>query len=186
MNITELINNLSEESIIAISAFSVAIIFYVLRLISTLKSQISNFESEEKSGRQSLQDDLVVMNGLIDELRYEFKSVQDNLEEELVEHELLSLTMSPQFKNLEGVISDTLDDQSDSMIDLERNLTSISNSISNLNVNKSQAGFSEINNMLPTLIDKIRTINQKLKTQCSFVYEMQKDLEMIKKACGVE
>jgi methyl-accepting chemotaxis protein len=186
MNITEIINNLSEESLIAIGVFSFALLFYILRLISTLKSQVIEFEEADESGRQSLERDLMIMNRLVDDLRHEFKSVQDDLEEELVQHELTSLSLTPKFRKIESSISNTFDKQTDSLIDIQRNLNQISSSISDLNLETSSSGISEVNGVLPAISDKLRVLNDNLKSQGSFVYEMQRELELVKRACGVD
>ena len=186
MNITDLINNLSEESIIAMGLFGIAISFYVLRLVASLKFRINTYEEMDQSGRKATEQDLMTMNGIIDELRFEFKDAHDNIEEELVEHELISLAMTPQFKKLGLNVANALDKQSDSVIDLERNISNIANSISSLNFGSSDSGLPEVNNMIPLLIGKLRGVNDNLKIQSSFVHEMQRDLDLIKRACGVE
>jgi hypothetical protein len=186
MNTTDLMNNLSEETLFSIGVFSFALLFYVLRLVGTLKSQVNQYEEADESGRQALENDLMIMNGLIDELRHEFRNVQDNLESELVEHELTSLSLTPQYKEIESSISNTLDEQSDSLVDLQRSFNQIVSSISNFNLDTSTSGIAEVNGVLPVIIGKLRGLNENLKSQCTFVYEMQRDLELVKRACGVE
>ena len=136
--------------------------------------------------RKSILRDLMIMNRLVDDLRHEFKSVQDDLEEELVQHELTSLSLTPKFRKIESSISNTFDKQTDSLIDIQRNLNQISSSISDLNLETSSSGISEVNGVLPAISDKLRVLNENLKSQGSFVYEMQRELELVKRACGVD
>ena len=101
MNITQFLDNMSEESILAIGVFSFALFFYVMRLIGLLKTQVQAYEEADKSGRESFESDLKILNGLLDELRHEFTDLQDDLEDQLVKHEMTTLSMNPKFKRIE-------------------------------------------------------------------------------------
>ena len=83
------------------------------RLVNSLKSKISLYEEAELSGKESLERDVLIMNGMIDDLRVEFTSLQKGLEDELVAHEVSSTSLNPRFKKIELLISNTLDKQSD-------------------------------------------------------------------------
>ena len=43
-----------------------------------------------------------------------------------------------------------------------------------------------MNEILPRMIQKVKSLDESAKGQSSFVNEMQRDLQLVKRACGVE
>jgi len=186
MNITDVITSLSEETIIAASVFVGAGIIYIMRKFVFLNQRISEFEQVDAMGRESLERDLLVMNGLIDDIRSEFKSTRDNVEEELVQHELLGLNMAPRFQDLGKQIADVLDDQSDSIIDVKRNMENITTSVHGLSMSTPSNQYEQINSMIPKLVSKLDEVNRSVKEESNKVAGLLHEVGMIKRAIGVE
>jgi methyl-accepting chemotaxis protein len=186
MNITDMITSLSEETIITASIFAGAAIIYILRKFIFLNQRISEFEQVDAMGRDSLERDLLIMNGLIDDIRFEFKNTRDNVEEELVQHELLGLNMAPRFQDLVKQIADVLDDQSDSIIDVKRNMENITTSVHSLSMSTSNNQNEQINSMIPKLVSKLDEVNRSVKEESSKVAGLLHEVGMIKRAIGVE
>ena len=186
MNITQFLDNMSEESILAIGVFSFALFFYVMRLIGLLKTQVQAYEEADKSGRESFESDLKILNGLLDELRHEFTDLQDDLEDQLVKHEMTTLSMNPKFKRIEQLISTTLEKQNSSLRELNSCFRNIDSSIAGISNERTNGGIGSLNELLPKLIQKIRNLDDSGKLQSSYVNEMQRDLQLVKRACGVE
>ena len=69
MNISSMINSLSEETIISAAVFIGAGLIYILRKFSFLNQRISEFELADTMGKESLQRDLLIMNELEDDTR---------------------------------------------------------------------------------------------------------------------
>jgi hypothetical protein len=186
MNMSQILSNMSDESLLSIGIFGIALFFYVSRRVSTLKSQITLYEQADKTSRESLEDDLRIMNGIMDDLRMEYSSLQQGLEKELVAHEMTSLSLNPQFKRIELLISSTLNKQSKTLIDLDRNIKQISASVSRVTFSGPNSGIVTMNELFPKMIDKVRSLSENSKSHSLFVHEMQRDLEIVKRACGVE
>lgn len=186
MNITQILDNMSDESLLAIGVFSFALFFYVTRLIGLLKTQLRTYEEADKSGRESFESDLKILNGLLDELRHEFTDLQDDLETQLVKHEMTTLSMNPKFKRIEQLISRTLERQNSSLSELNASFRNIDSSIVGIGAIEPNGGINSLNELLPKLIQKIRNLDENGKFQSSFVNEMQRDLELVKRACGVD
>lgn len=186
MNITQILDNMSDESLLAIGVFSFALFFYVTRLIGLLKTQLRTYEEADKSGRESFESDLKILNGLLDELRHEFTDLQDDLENQLVKHEMTTLSMNPKFKRIEQLISRTLERQNSSLSELNASFRNIDSSIVGIGAIEPNGGINSLNELLPKLIQKIRNLDENGKFQSSFVNEMQRDLELVKRACGVD
>ncbi len=70
-----------------------------------------------------------ILNGLLDELRHEFTDLQDDLENQLVKHEMTTLSMNPKFKRIEQLISRTLEKQNSSLSELNASFRNIDSSI---------------------------------------------------------
>ena len=119
-------------------------------------------------------------------MRHEFSSLQKGLEDELVAHEVSSTSLNPRFKKIELLISNTLDKQSDTLIDLNRKLNALRTSISTISLEGPNVGIETINEILPRMIQKVKSLDESAKGQSSFVNEMQRDLQLVKRACGVE
>ena len=186
MNTTQILDNLSQESLFAIGIFGFALLFYMTRLVNSLKNKISLYEEAELSGKESLERDVLIMNGMIDDLRVEFTSLQKGLEDELVAHEVSSTSLNPRFKKIELLISNTLDKQSDTLIDLNRKLNALKTSVSTISLDGPNVGIETMNEILPRMIQKVKSLDESAKGQSSFVNEMQRDLQLVKRACGVE
>ena len=186
MNITDMITSLSEETIITASIFAGAAIIYVLRKFIFLYQRISEFEQVDAMGRESLERDLLVMNGLIDDIRFEFKNTRDNVEEELVQHELLGLNMAPRFQDLGKQIDDVLGDQSDSIYDVKQKMENITTSVHSLSMSTPNNQNEQINSMIPKLVSKLDEVNRSVKEESSKVAGLLHEVGMIKRAIGVE
>ena len=52
MNTTQILDNLSQESLFAIGIFGFALLFYMTRLVNSLKNRIYQEEEAELSGRK--------------------------------------------------------------------------------------------------------------------------------------
>ncbi len=186
MNITEIITSLSEETIITGSLFIGAGVIYILRKFSFLNNRIDEFEQADAIGRELLERDLMLMNQLMDELRHEYKSVNDSIEEELVEHELVGLKMAPKFQDLGRQITDVLDNQSDSIIDAKRGIVEIATKVSHLSKSTESNQYEQINSMIPKLISKLNEVNESVSEEGKKVAMYLHELTMIKRAIGVE
>ena len=66
---------------------------------------------------------------IISDIRAEYDNSKNHVEGELVEHEMMGLNMAPKFQDLSRQIGDVLDEQSDSIIDVSRNIDSITSKI---------------------------------------------------------
>ena len=184
MNITEIISAIPEETLIAGVAFIGTGGFYVMRLVSTLKNKLTDFENQDLSGRESLERDLGTMNDLVHSLRSEYQNVKDDVEEELVEHELDSLAITPRFRKLGNVISDGLDEQSDSLIDLDRALNSITVTMKNISASSNSNELEKLNEMIPTINGILADLKNGFGVQQISLDEITRDINLIKSAYG--
>tara|TARA_Y100000739_G_scaffold61995_1_gene51124 strand:- start:542 stop:1102 length:561 start_codon:yes stop_codon:yes gene_type:complete len=186
MNITDMITSLSEETIITGAIFVGAGIIYILRKFSFLNQRISDYELADTMGRESLERDLLKMNELIDGIRFEFEETRGSVEEELVQHELLGLNMAPRFQDLSKQITDTLDDQSDSIIDVNRNIDAISSKVSSISNSNEDNQFEQFNSMIPKLVSQLEQVDNSVKQESNRVSALVHEVSMIKRAIGVE
>ena len=169
MNISSMINSLSEETIISAAVFIGAGLIYILRKFSFLNQRISEYELADAMGKESLQRDLLIMNELEDEIRSEFKITRDNVEEELVQHELIGLEMAPKFQTLGKKIADILDEQSDSIIDIDNNVSSINTRISRIsNMNSEISLFILFATRIPTFKDSVISVKNSFEDKADF------------------
>ena len=186
MNFTDLIYSLSEETLIAFAVFAGAGMIYVLRKFSFLNARINDFEMKDIDTRESGERLLLTINGLEDEIRHKFKDTRDNVEDELVQHELIGLNMAPKFQELGNQISNVLDEQSDSIIDINRNLSDIESQVNTISNPSSMAGIEQINSHIPILVEKLNAVNQSVKEDSNNVAILLQEVSMIKRAIGVE
>ena len=186
MNITDMITSLSEETIITGAIFLGAGFIYVLRKFSFLNQRITDYELADTLGRESLEIDLLKMNELIDGIRFEFEETRDSVEEELVQHELLGLNMAPRFQDLSTQITDTLDEQSDSIIDVNRNIDAISSMLSHLSNGNDESQFKQFNSLIPKMVSQLEQVDNSVKQECSRVSALVHDVNMMKNLLGVE
>ena len=184
MNITQMISVIPEETIIAGVAFIGTGAFYMMRLVSTLKNRVTEFEDQELSGRQSLERDLGTMNDLIHSLRSEYQNVKDNVEEELVEQELNSLAITPRFRKLGNMISDGMDGQSDDLIDLDRALNSIAITMGDISNSTNSDEVAKLNEMIPTINGILADLKNGFMIQQHSLDEISRDVTLIKSAYG--
>jgi methyl-accepting chemotaxis protein len=181
-----LITSLSEETLIAFAVFAGTGMIYVLRKFSFLNARINDFEMKDIDSRESIERDLLIMNGLIDEIRHEYKDTKDNVEDELVQHELIGLNMAPKFQELGNQISNVLGEQSDSISGINRNLSDIESQVTTISNPSSMAGIEQINSLIPKLVEKLNTVNQSVKEDSNNVAILLQEVSMIKRAIGVE
>ena len=186
MNISSMINSLSEETIISAVVFIGAGLIYIFRKFSFLNQRISEYELADAMGKESLQRDLLIMNELEDDIRSEFKITRDNVEEELVQHELIGLKMAPKFQTLGKKIADILDEQSDSIIDIDNNVSSINTRISRISNINSESQVGQFNSMIPKLVSKLEEVDNSVKLESQRVSGLLHEINMIKRAIGVE
>ena len=186
MNITSMINSLSEETIISAAIFVGAGLIYILRKFSFLNLRIAEYELADSIGREYLENDLMTMKGVEDNIRFEIKSSRDNVEEELVQHELRGLNMAPRLHDLGKQIADVLDDQSDSLIDVDKNISFITSRLSRISNINSESQVGQFNSMIPKLVSKLEEVDNSVKVESNRVSTLLHEVTMIKRAIGVE
>ena len=99
---------------------------------------------------------------------------------------MIGFKMAPKFQELSREIADVLDEQSDSIIDVTRNIESIASKISKSFTVESDRSLEQINNMIPQLIAKIEAVNDSVKSESQKVTALLNEIYMIKRAIGVE
>lgn len=186
MNISDMISNMSEETIISLAFFVGAGVIYVIRKFSFLNQQLREHEDRELSGRDSVVRDLLRMNGIEDKIRLEYDTPKNRIEGELVEHEMIGHNMAPRIRELSRQIADVLDDQSDGLVDVTTNINSISSKINKAFTQTGDNSLEQINNMIPQLISRIETLNETVKGESQKVAILLNEVQMIKRAIGVE
>jgi len=186
MNFTDLIYSLSEETLIAFAVFAGAGMIYVLRKFSFLNARINDFEMKDIESRNSTKDLLLTINGLEDEISHKFKVTRDNVEDELVQHELIGLNMAPKFQELGNQISNVLDEQYISINNINSNLSDIESQVTAISNPSSMAGIEQINSHIPILVEKLNAVNQSVKEDSNNVAILLQEVSMIKRAIGVE
>ena len=186
MNISDMISNMSEETIISLAFFVGAGVIYVIRKFSFLNQQLREHEERDLSGRDSVVRDLLRMNGIEDKIRLEYDAPKNHIESELVEHEMIGHNMAPRIRDLSRQIADVLDGQSDGLIDVTTNIDSISSKINKAFTQTGDNSLEQINNMIPQLISRIETLNESVKGESQKVAILLNEVQMIKRAIGVE
>ena len=186
MNISDMISNMSEETIISLAFFVGAGVIYVIRRFSFLNQQLREHEERELSGRDSVVRDLLRMNGIEDKIRLEYDTPKNHIENELVEHEMIGHNMAPRIRELSRQIADVLDDQSDGLVDVTTNVNSISSKINKAFTDTGDNSLEQINNMIPQLISRIEGLNESVKGESQKVAILLNEVQMIKRAIGVE
>ena len=94
--------------------------------------------------------------------------------------------MAPRFQDLGKQIADVLDDQSDSIIDVKRNMENITTSVHSLSMSTPNNQNEQINSMIPKLVSKLDEVNRSVKEESSKVAGLLHEVGMIKRAIGVE
>lgn len=186
MNISDMISNMSDQTIISLAFFIGAGIIYVLRKFSFLNQQLREHEEKDLSGRDSVIRDLLRMNGIEDKIRMEYDTPAKHVENELVEHELIGHNMAPRIRELSRKIADVLDDQSDGLVDVTTNINSISSKINKAFPQTGDNSLEQINSMIPQLVSRIDTLNESVKSESHKVAILLNEVQMIKRALGVE
>ena len=186
MNISDMISNMSEETIISLAFFVGAGVIYVIRKFSFLNQQLREHEERELSGRDSVVRDLLRMNGIEDKIRLEYDTPKNHIEGELVEHEMIGHNMAPRIRELSRQIADVLDDQSDGLVDVTTNVNSISSKVNKTFTDTGDNSLEQINNMIPQLISRIEGLNESVKGESQKVAILLNEVQMIKRAIGVE
>ena len=186
MNISDMISNMSEETIISLAFFVGAGAIYVIRKFSFLKQQLREHEEKDVSGRDSVVRDLLRYNGIEDKIRLEYDTPKNHIEGELVEHEMIGHNMAPRIRELSRQIADVLDDQSDGLVDVTTNINSISSKINKAFSQTEDNSLEQINSMIPQLISRIEALNESVKGESQKVAILLNEVQMIKRAIGVE
>ena len=186
MNISDMISNMSDQTIICLAFFIGAGIIYVLRKFSSLNQQLREHEEKDVSGRDSVVRDLLRMNGIEDKIRLEYDTPKNHVENELVEHEMIGHNMAPRIRELSRQIADVLDDQSDGLVDVTTNINSISSKINKAFSQTEDNSLEQINGMIPQLISRIEALNESVKGESQKVAILLNEVQMIKRAIGVE
>ena len=149
MNISDMISNMSEETIISLAFFvGAGAIYVIVRKFSFLNQQLREHEERELTGRDSVVRDLLRMNGIEDKIRLEYDTPKNHIEGELVEHEMIGHNMAPRIRELSRQIADVLDDQSDGLVDVTTNVNSISSKINKAFTDTGDNSLEQINNMI--------------------------------------
>ena len=79
-----------------------------------------------------------------------------------------------------------LDDQSDGLVDVTTNVNSISSKINKAFTDTGDNSLEQINNMIPQLISRIEGLNESVKGESQKVAILLNEVQMIKRAIGVE
>ena len=185
MNISDMISNMSEETIISLAFFVGAGAIYVIRKFSFLNQQLRDYEERDLSGRDSVVR-YASYNGIEDKIRLEYDTPKNHIEGELVEHEMIGHNMAPRIRELSRQIADVLDDQSDGLVDVTTNVNSISSKINKAFTDTGDNSLEQINNMIPQLISRIEGLNESVKGESQKVAILLNEVQMIKRAIGVE
>ena len=186
MNINDMITNMSEETLISLAFFIGAGIIYIIRKFSFLNQQLREHEEKDVSGRDSVVRDLLQMNDIEDRIRVEYDNPKNHVESELVEHEMIGHNMAPRIRELSRQIADILDDQSDGLIDVTTNIKSISSKIDKVFSPIEDTYLEQINDMISKLVSRIEALNETIKGENQKASILVSEIQMIKRAIGVE
>ena len=186
MNISDMISNIPEETLISLAVFIGAGIIYVMRKFGSLSQTIREYEQADKSAVQMRDDHALLLNEIEQRERLKFSNSHNDVESQLVEHEMIGFKMAPKFQELSKEITDILDEQSDSIIDVSRNIESIASKISKSFAVESNSSLEQINNMIPQLIAKIEAVNNSVKSESQKITALLNEIYMIKRTIGVE
>ncbi len=186
MNISDMVSNIPEETLISLAVFIGAGIIYAMRKFGSLNQTIREYEQAEKSALQAREDYAILLNEIEERERLKFSNSHNDVENQLVKHEMIGFKMAPKFLELSREIADVLDEQSDSIIDVTRNIESIASKISKSFTVESDRSLEQINNMIPQLIAKIEAVNDSVKSESQKVTALLNEIYMIKRAIGVE
>jgi hypothetical protein len=94
--------------------------------------------------------------------------------------------MAPKFQTLGKKIADILDEQSDSIIDIDNNVSSINTRISRISNMNSESQVGQFNSMIPKLVSKLEEVDNSVKLESQRVSGLLHEINMIKRAIGVE
>ena len=94
--------------------------------------------------------------------------------------------MAPKFQTLGKKITDILDEQSDSIIDIDNNVSSINTRISRISDINSESQVGQFNSMIPKLVSKLEEVDNSVKLESQRVSGLLHEINMIKRAIGVE
>ena len=186
MNMTGMISNMSEETMISLAFFIGAGMIYVIRKFGSMNQQLREYEEMEISGRDSVLRDAIRFKGIEDRIRQDYENPKNHVENELVKHEMIGHKMAPRIRELSRQIADVLDDQSDALVDVSANVDSISTKINKVFSQDQDESLEQINNMIPQLISKIEIVNESVKSESQRVTILLNEVQMIKRAIGVE
>ena len=186
MNISDMISNMSEETIISLAFFIGAGIIYVIRKFSFINQQLREYEERDLSGRDSVIRDMFLMDKIEDDIRLEYDTPRNHIESELVEHEMIGHNMAPRIRDLSKQIADVLDDQSDGLVDVTTNINSISSKINKVFTSSGDNSLEQINSMIPQLVSRIEALNESVKGESQKVAILLNEFQMIKRTLGVE
>ena len=186
MNISDMISNMSDQTIISLAFFIGAGIIYAMRKFGSLNQAIREYEEADKSTAQIRKDYAILLTEIEEKERLKFSNSHKDVENQLVKHEMLGFRMAPKFQELSREIADVLDEQSDSIIDVTRNIESIASKISKSFNVEFDRSLEQINSMIPQLIAKIEAVNDSVKSESQKVTALLNEIYMIKRAIGVE
>jgi hypothetical protein len=94
--------------------------------------------------------------------------------------------MAPKFQTLGKKIADVLDEQTDSIDDLDNNVSSINTRISRISNMNSESQVGQFNSMIPKLVSKLEEVDNSVKLESQRVSGLLHEINMIKRAIGVE
>jgi len=186
MNMTDMINNMSEETMISLALFTGAAIIYVIRKFGSMNQQLLEYEENDISGRESFIREVELLNNIRAEIRQDFEDPNNHVEEELVKHEMIGFTMAPKIKKLNDQITNVLDGQSDALTEVTTNIESISGQVEKVFNHNQDNSLEDINNMIPQLVSKIEAVNESVKGESQNVALLLNEVLMIKRTLGVE
>ena len=185
MNI-EVISSASEETLISLGVFGCAFFFALWKMYSNLRVKIQFYESQDESGRLSLQNDLTRMHNLIASLRREYEDVEQHIETDLVELELGNMSLHPKMKDFESK-------QSAASESIHSILTKIEDSLQQIYTSSSPSNPVELSQpvrMLTTVVDDLNNsiglVAMTSEQQHRTISKLQDDLMLITRGHGLE
>jgi hypothetical protein len=185
MNI-EVISSASEETLISLGVFACAFFFVLWKIYSNLRGKVEFYESQDETGRLSLQNDLTRMHNLIGSLRREYQDVEQNIENDLVELELGNMDLHPKMKNFEVK-------QSAASESIHNLLSKIEDSLQQIFATSSPSHSVELSQpvrMLTSVVDDLNNsigiVSMTSEQQHRTITKLQDDLMLIKRGHGLE
>ena len=185
MNI-EVISSASEETLISFGVFSCAFAFTLWKIYSIQRSKIQFYESQDELGRQSMQNELQIMDNLIAELEREYIEVEKNIEQNLVDLEIQSTTLHPKLKNFQMKQSAGSESTQSLLTQMEAGLHSIQGASPAQDAGVLLQPVQMLRDVIADMNNTVGIVAMSSEQQNQRINQLQTDLTLIKRGHGLE